>query len=284
MPPRIVAMVASVLLAASATPMTAQTPPAPVPAADLFDGPWTPARTAQFDLGPAAAPFRILVSLPEAPPPPEGYGVVYALDAGWTFGTLRDSVLMQTGPYAGNGSAPTVVVGIGWPTETLADFDRRGPDLVGDRRAAMLTFIAEELIPRVEGRLSIDPAHRMLAGHSFGGAFALQARIDRPGLFSHIAAGSPSIWTDPEGFFAGASPDGPPVLITVGGLEAPEAAEAAGTPADRVARLRERDMTGRAARMAKALPGAFEVFPDASHGASVTPFLARAVQFLWTRP
>ena len=106
----------------------------------------------------------------------------------------------------------------------------------------------------------------------------------QPGLFSHVAAGSPSIWTDPEALEASATPYGAPVLITVGALETPEAAQAAGQPADRIARLRERDMVGRAQRMADNLNAPFMEIPGATHGASVTGFLVRAVSFLWQTP
>ncbi|MDK3017477.1 alpha/beta hydrolase [Pseudodonghicola flavimaris] len=279
-------MATSLSMLGFATDLPAQQGPEPIPGAETFGPRWQPAGTAQFDLGPAEGRFRILVSLPDQPPPEEGYGIIYALDAGWTFGTLRDAVRMRASPYAHSGARPTVVVGIGWPTDTLIDFDRRGPDLVGQGtegpgRAATLELIETVLIPRVETALPVDPAHRMILGHSFGGAFALQARAERPGLFSHIAAGSPSIWTDAEALFAAAGPGGAPVLITIGGLETPERAAATGAPADRIARLIERDMFGRAERMAADLGADFVVFDDVGHGASVTAFLARAVAFLW---
>ena len=281
----IAAMATSLAMMGLATDICAQQ----IPRAEDFGAPWQPAQTAVFDIGAGLSQFRILVSIPDAPPPPEGYGIIYAIDAGWTFGTLRDTERMQASRFAESAVQPTVIVGIGWPTDTLIDFDRRGTDLVGPEtygpgRAATLAMIRDQLIPRIEGRLSIDPDHRMILGHSFGGVFALQARNAQPGLFSHVAAGSPSIWTDPEALEASAKADGPPVLITVGALETPEAALAAGQPADRVSRLRERDMVGRAQRMAAALNAPFMEIPGATHGASVTGFLVRAVSFLWQTP
>ena len=246
---------------------------------------WAPAGVTTFDVGPEDAPFRVLVAAPAAPAPPEGYGLIVAMDAAWTFGTLRD-VAGLLGAGRGDASRPTVIVGVGWPTDTLGDFERRGPDLVGEAgegpgSAATLRVVAEEILPRVANALPLDPSHRMLAGHSFGGAFALRARAQQPGLFSHIAAGSPSIWTDPEGFFATAAPDGPATLIAVGEYEAGDAAEAAGADADRVERLRDRDMWGRAHRMSEVLGARFVEIPEAGHGQAIAPFLARAVEFLW---
>lgn len=290
-------MAVSLSMIGFATPLTAQqaggqdTGQTETRGAATFGASWSPARTAQFDMipdgGSEDAAFRILVSVPDAPPPSDGYGIIYALDAGWTFGTLRDAVRMQASRFASSAVKPTVIVAIGWPTPDLIDFDRRGADLIGvagdvTRRDATLRFIEHQLLPRIEGALPVDPGHRMILGHSFGGAFALQVRAHRPGLFSHVAAGSPSIWTDPEGLFAAATPAGAPVLITIGELETPEMAEASGQPADRVARLRARDMHGRARRMAAALDAQFVEFAGETHGSSVTVFLSRAVGFLWS--
>ncbi|EPX76664.1 alpha/beta hydrolase [Salipiger mucosus] len=258
----------------------------PAPRAEDLGAAWTPADTAQFEVGPPEHRFRVLVSVPSAEPPAQGYGVIYALDAGWTFGTLRDVVGLRALGGAQGTATPTVIVGIGWPGASLVDLDRRGPDLVarppqGGGPEATLEVIETELIPAIEDRLPVDPARRMLLGHSFGGAFALAAHARRPGLFSHVAAGSPSIWTDPEGLLGEPDPNGAEVLVTIGGLEAPAAAEAANQPPDRVARLRERDMTGRARQMAEALGAKFVTFPGETHGSSVSAFLARAVAFLW---
>ena len=249
--------------------------------------PWTPGRVTCIDLPSDGGGFRALVSVPEAPAPATGYGVVYAMDAGWSFGTLCDLAQLRSIAPSSAGYGPTVIVALGWPGETLVDLDRRGIDLVGEAtsgpgRHATLTLLTDTLLPRVEGALPIDPARRMILGHSFGGAFALQARAARPGLFSHVAAGSPSIWTDPEALFAGAATrDRERVLITLGARETPEAALASGEPADRVARLRDRDLAGRARRMAELLDARFHEIPGANHGGAIPAFLAEALDFLW---
>ncbi|MCA0270655.1 MAG: alpha/beta hydrolase [Proteobacteria bacterium] len=242
--------------------------------------PVTLTRTATFDVAGAGGSFRVLVAMPDAPPPPEGYRAIYALDAGWTFGTLLDQLALRgTVPPAG---APTLVIALGWPTDTLIDTSRRGPDLTGDNAAATLEVLTDVVIPRVEASLPVDPKHRMILGHSFGGAFALRAGLSRPDLFSHIAAGSPSIWTEPDWFLHEAVvPQGQQRLITLGALETPEAASASGEPADRVARLKTRDMAGRASAMADRLGITVTLLPGASHGGSLAPFLARAIESLW---
>jgi predicted alpha/beta superfamily hydrolase len=58
-----------------------------------------------------------------------------------------------------------------------------------------LQFIETELIPHVEGRYRTQP-YRVLAGHSFGGLFAIHAMLSRPALFNAYIAVSPSLQWD----------------------------------------------------------------------------------------
>ena len=241
--------------------------------------PITLAHSAQFDVEGPAGVLRVLVSAPAVPPPATGYGVIYAIDAGWTFGTLRDALRLLGGEVT---RRPTVVVALGWPQPELIDMERRESDLVGANAAVTLALLTDTIVPRVEAALPVDPAHRMILGHSFGGAFALRAGLLRPDLFSHVAAGSPSIWTDPDWFLhTPPKPHAPKALITLGALEFPDAAAAVGTPPDRVERLRTRNMAGRAEAMATRLGTRAEILGGASHGSSLPAFLARAVGFLW---
>ena len=59
-----------------------------------------------------------------------------------------------------------------------------------------LKFIETEVIPQVEKNYRVQP-YRILAGHSFGGLFAVHALITRPELFNSYIAVSPSLqWSD----------------------------------------------------------------------------------------
>jgi predicted alpha/beta superfamily hydrolase len=59
-----------------------------------------------------------------------------------------------------------------------------------------LKFIETELIPEIEKNYRVQP-YRILAGHSFGGLFAVHALITRPELFNSYVAVSPSLqWSD----------------------------------------------------------------------------------------
>ncbi|MEP6818667.1 MAG: alpha/beta hydrolase-fold protein [bacterium] len=61
---------------------------------------------------------------------------------------------------------------------------------------AFLKFIETELIPEIEKTYRVQP-YRILAGHSFGGLFAVHALITRPELFNSYIAVSPSLqWSD----------------------------------------------------------------------------------------
>lgn len=72
----------------------------------------------------------------------------------------------------------------------------RGPAIqAGGGADDFLRFIADELIPHVEGKYRTAP-FRMLVGHSFGGLFAVHAFVSRPDLFDAVVAVSPSLWWD----------------------------------------------------------------------------------------
>lgn len=60
-----------------------------------------------------------------------------------------------------------------------------------------LKFIETELIPEIEKRYRVHP-YRVLAGHSFGGLFAIHAMLSRPELFKAYIAVSPSLQWDNE--------------------------------------------------------------------------------------
>jgi uncharacterized protein len=59
-----------------------------------------------------------------------------------------------------------------------------------------LKFIETELIPEIEKNYAVRP-YRVLAGHSFGGLFAIHTMITKPELFNSYIAVSPSLqWSN----------------------------------------------------------------------------------------
>jgi predicted alpha/beta superfamily hydrolase len=55
-----------------------------------------------------------------------------------------------------------------------------------------LKFFETELIPEIEKQYRVQP-YRVLAGHSFGGLFAIHAMITKPALFNSYVSVSPSL-------------------------------------------------------------------------------------------
>ena len=71
--------------------------------------------------------------------------------------------------------------------------DRTSPGGPSGHAAEFLRTIEQEIIPFVEREYRADPAHRVLAGSSLGGLFALYAMYTRPGLFEGYIAASPAV-------------------------------------------------------------------------------------------
>src|SRR5687768_11640665 len=83
---------------------------------------------------------------------------------------------------------PTKVEAMGaegqrFPTPTSGGADR------------FLDFIATEVIPYVEKNYRTQP-YRVLAGHSFGGLFAMHTFLTRPALFNGVIAVTPTLTWD----------------------------------------------------------------------------------------
>jgi len=155
--------------------------------------------------------YRILIAAPKDKAPEEGYAVVYALDGDATFQTMAEAARLQT--RKPKGYDPVLVVGIAYPSKEAFDLERRCRDFTmavpkaalpprPDGRAwppngeadLFLDFLEHELIPDIAREFPIDAGRRAIAGHSLGGLLALHALYARPGLFTHYAAGSPSVW------------------------------------------------------------------------------------------
>jgi predicted alpha/beta superfamily hydrolase len=144
----------------------------------------------------------ILVSTPRGYDPARAYPVLYLTDG--------DTQLFHTAAtvdfLSRNGRMPQmIVVGIGNTdrtrdlTPTRAAFqteDGRTLDLpTAGGSATFLRFIRTELAPFIEQRYKTEP-FRMLAGHSFGGLFALMAFADDPTFFHAYVAVAPTLTWD----------------------------------------------------------------------------------------
>lgn len=145
--------------------------------------------------------YLLYVMLPGsyATSPERRYPVVYLCDAYWGF-TLLNAL---SGSLVYDRVVPEfIVVGIGYAGENL-DYNKlrqwelppvptaEEPD--SGHADRFLAALEREIIPAVERDLRADPAHRVLLGSSYGGAFTLYAMLHRTDLFSGYIAVSPAV-------------------------------------------------------------------------------------------
>jgi predicted alpha/beta superfamily hydrolase len=126
------------------------------------------------------------------------YPVLYLLDAEAQFQNVTASVDF----LARSGRIPEmIIVGVANTNRTrdltpaLTDAKRRKEIPEAGGADAFLTFLTDELTPWVNTNYRTQP-YRILAGHSFGGLFAVHALVTRPESFQAYIAVSPSLWWD----------------------------------------------------------------------------------------
>lgn len=267
--------------------------------------------------------YRLMIARPEAPPPKEGYPVVYVIDGNLYFGTASDTMRLQSLHMI----KPAVIVGIGYQTDNIQEqLSLRNKDLtialppallatpfyklsgtkaegLGDIDA-FLDMIEKEVKPRIEATVAIDRSDQTLFGYSLGGLTALRALFRHPQNYRSFVAGSPSIWWGEkavlvdEAAFAVAVRShaiAPRVLITVGGSESDRMVV---QPSMRMTQAQHDDMTARSAMVPNArelaaqlaaLPGAsgyradFALFAGEDHVGAPPATLARAFRFALAR-
>ena len=158
--------------------------------------------------------YRLLVSIPNKPAPNEGHPVVYLIDGNLHFGIAVDTMRIQA---CWPDTRDAVIVGIGYPTDSVADaLALRMDDLTTPLREAMastpwfrkmpppphgygkmddyLRMVDEEIKPRVAEIVNVDTSDQTLMGHSLGGLTTLHALFRRTASFQHFVAIAPSIW------------------------------------------------------------------------------------------
>lgn len=161
-------------------------------------------RNADFEIRDGRADWRILVSPPKVPPPPQGYGLILALDGAKLQPLLRDR------RDAVAPDAPLIAAGITYPGAGRRWLDLTSPAKVlinpppgtwrapEDRqtggRGAFLAMIATRLMPRLRQDYPLDDRRSALFGHSLGGLFVFHALFNEPTLFARYIAADPSTW------------------------------------------------------------------------------------------
>lgn len=113
------------------------------------------------------------------------YPVVYCQDGNdfFTMGriaTIANQLILE------EGIDPFLIVGVS--VERSKRTSEYSP--IGSRNTAYKHFFTDELVPYIEERYPVrrDPASRVLAGDSLGGAVSLHLALDRPDLFQRVLA------------------------------------------------------------------------------------------------
>jgi predicted alpha/beta superfamily hydrolase len=178
--------------------------------------------------------YRVQLSVPVAPPPKQGYPVLYVLDGNGWFGPAADVARMREYEKL----SPTIVVGIApagkdfFDVARSYDFTSPGttdPDFEGIKLGGadeFLAFLDGVVKPWVGAHYRVDAHRRILFGHSMGGMFALHAMFKSPGSFDVYLAASPdipyggeAILKEAPAFESDPRRSQPRLLVTVGSLE-----------------------------------------------------------------
>nr|WP_227713094.1 alpha/beta hydrolase-fold protein [Moraxella sp. K127] len=168
--------------------------------------------------------------------PANGYPVIYVLDGNAFFGVASSIAQMNHDKPSEKNPKSLMVVGIGYPTGRAFDIPNRTHDYTppsdsypaptGEQTAFggadyFHAFIADELAPMLDKEFGINPNHRTLIGHSYGGLFGLYLLMARSESFDNYVIVSPSIWWNDKSILAHqkgiiATPNIKNVLITLG--------------------------------------------------------------------
>ena len=171
--------------------------------------------------------------------PANGYPVIYVLDGNAFFAAASSIAQMMHGKPSEQNPKSFMVVGNGYTSGRQFDIPKRTHDYTppaetypvpkGEQVAFggadyFHAFMADELAPMLDKKFGINPNHRTLIGHSYGGLFGLYVLFARSESFDNYAIASPSIWWNDKSILAHRSglidtPNIKNVLITLGEQE-----------------------------------------------------------------
>lgn len=265
------------------------------PAVDAAAG-YSIARTAVLALpGTDGHDYRVMVSWPDTPPPPQGWPVLYVLDGEDNFALVTQTLrrLAKAGARSGIDEGLVVAIESGSLARRVLDYTpaAEGWAIPAGAPAAglatggadrFLDLIERSVAPAVAKRWPVDAKRRMLLGHSFGGLLGLHAFLTRPRLFARVAVISPSLWFGgdllprEEASHQAGDPSGARLLVAAGG---DERGQAGGAPATVAGEALVERLNG------PGVPAAarFLALPGQSHGSTMLAGLAPALGFAFGR-
>ncbi|MGY1458625.1 alpha/beta hydrolase [Luteimonas sp. A649] len=155
------------------------------------------------------------------------------------------------------------------------DFTARGEGTAPGQGGAEAfhRFLAEQLLPEVEGRYRTDPARRVLVGQSRGGYFVLWSALKDPDLFWGRIASNPSLAPAREQLFAAPAPHRRDDLSVVVASGARDTAERVRNAAEWSAAWAGRDDAPWQVELV--------VLPEGTHAASIGEVYRRAMLWLF---
>lgn len=228
----------------------------------------------RIDLSHNGRAYTATVDIPGGQPPADGWPLILVLDGNAYFETMVSAVRSQARFPDWTGMPETVVVGIdqagGKLFGSARTFDYtpvplKSPgsaEAVGGGADLFHTFLMQQVLPAVSALSPVDPARRMLFGHSLGGLFVLHTLFRHGEGFYGYGASSPSIWWADKAIlqdlalFLEAQPrTAKRLLISAGEWEARLSpyAEIAPDRSEREKSLQDAAMVQNAATMAEAL-------------------------------
>jgi predicted alpha/beta superfamily hydrolase len=141
----------------------------------------------------------IFVSLPDGyAESKERYPVLVLLDAN---DLVQFNLAVAHAAFLRNRNAtpPLIIVGVTNARDRTHDLTPTATGATGERfrtaggAATFADYVIDEVLPRVRSRYRTQPT-TVLAGHSFGGLFALDVAAARPDVFRGVIAMSPALW------------------------------------------------------------------------------------------
>lgn len=165
----------------------------------IFKAPPPTHHLSRFDITLDGQGYRLFLARPAGLPPAGGWPSLWMLDGNAVFDRLTPDDL--------HGHAGLAVIGVGYPVARIFDTTARAldytppgltPDPEGNRgrrtggAAAFRARLTGGLRHAVEAQVGLDPARRVLWGHSYGGLFTLHCLLSAPGAFAGWVPVSPS--------------------------------------------------------------------------------------------
>lgn len=154
----------------------------------------------------AGEDYAVMVAWPEGQPPSNGWPVLWLLDGEDNFPMAVTNARRLARARQRSGVEPGLIIAIG--SEPMARRSRDFTPLIDDYSVppgapghglptgganAYAKFLSDSVRPAVAARWKLDPNRQTLAGHSYGGLFAVHEMLTSGG-FRNYALVSPSLW------------------------------------------------------------------------------------------